>query len=490
MVCFTALFVQLNYIQVFKADSLNNHPANTRQIVDDFNRERGRLEAADGTVLAFTEDADGNGNLEKQRRYPENELFAPFTGFFSFHFGAEGAERAFNEQLIGNFDLRLNDLGRIFDEEQTVGNVRLTVEPEVQRAARDALGDRAGSVVVLDPQTGAVRAMWSYPSYDPNQMSLLSREDATKVRSALLEAPGNPLLPRAYRERYFPGSTFKMVTAAAALSEPVGVTLDSPSFPDGPTYTPPKTSVALANFGGNLCGGPLIDLIRRSCNTGMAEIAAEFVGPEPLVTMAEDFGFNRDLPFDLPSPVVSNFPTNFGTQLEEGTEERPAAIFENTPALAQASLGQNEVQASPIHMAMVAAAIANDGKMMVPRVMDEVVDSKNQRVESAQPTVWRSPVTPIVASDLRQAMEQVVADGTAESMQLPGMTVGAKTGTAQLTGEESATHAWVIGYAGPPGESPTAAVAVIVEAVPGAEQQTGGTVAGPIALSVLDAALG
>jgi len=122
--------------------------------------------------------------------------------------------------------------------------------------------------------------------------------------------------------------------------------------------------------------------------------------------------------------------------------------------------------------------------------MDEVVDSKNQRVESAQPTVWRSPVTPIVASDLRQAMEQVVADGTAESMQLPGMTVGAKTGTAQLTGEESATHAWVIGYAGPPGESPTAAVAVIVEAVPGAEQQTGGTVAGPIALSVLDAALG
>lgn len=488
LACFTALFIQLNLIQVFKADSLNKHPNNTRQIVADFNRDRGRIETVDGLVLARTIDVDG-GNLEKQREYTEGELFAPFTGFFSFHFGSAGAERAFNEQLVGDFSLRLDDITGIFDEEETVGNVRLTVNSDLQRAARDALGQRNGSVVVLEPSTGAVRAMWSYPSYDPNQMSLLNRTDATEVRLQLLEAPGNPLLPKAYRERYFPGSTFKMVTAAAVLSNPIGVNLESPAFADDPTYLPPKTTKELANFGGNRCGGPLIDLIRRSCNTGFAELGAEFLGPAPLIDMAEDFGFNRDLPFDLPDPVTSNFPDDFGNQLEEGTDDKPGAIFENTPALAQASIGQNEVQASPLHMAMIAGAIANDGKLMVPRVLDEVVDSKNQQVQTAQATVWRSPIRPIVASDLRQAMVQVVEDGTGQTLQIDGVTVGAKTGTAELGGDETSTHSWVIAFAGPPGEAAQVAVAVLVEAVPGGDQQTGGEVAGPVAKAMIEAAL-
>lgn len=486
MVCFTALFVQLNYIQVFRAESLNEHPANTRQVVADFNQPRGRIEAADGTVLAFTEDVDGT--LTKQRVYPGGELFAPFTGFYSFHYGAEGVEREYNDALIGDISAGvIGDLTEIFQErtpEERVANLRLTVEPDLQQVAADALGDRRGSVVVLDPSTGAVRAMWSNPSFDPNQMSLLNRSDAAEARQALLDDPANPLLVKAYRERYFPGSTFKMVTAAAALTEGV-VGLDDERFPPVRDYVPPKTSVPLQNFGGSACGGTLIELLRQSCNTGIAEIAAERLGPPAMIEMAEAFAFNTEIPFDLPNPVVSNFPTEYGAALEPPDSTALGTIFENTPALAQASIGQNEVQASPLHMALVAAAIANNGVLPNPHVLSEVVDNSGQQLKAGPAGSWRRAIEPSEARQLQQAMRVVVADGTAKPMSIDGLSVGAKTGTAQLGAAETSTHAWVIGFAGPEGGTPSAAISVLVEAVPGGPQQTGGFVAAPIAAEVL-----
>jgi penicillin-binding protein A len=473
LLCYLALFVQLNRVQVFSQRELSEHPANTRAIVRDFDRDRGAIVTADGVLLARSVPTPEGSDFDLLREYPEGELFGHVTGFFSFQFGATGIEEAYNDKLAGDtLEQNLRSFEHIFESKANTGDVVLTIRKDAQVAARDALGEQEGAVVAIDPRDGDVLALWGFPSYDPN---LLSGHDLTAVdafRDALLEDPRNPLRSEAFQERYFPGSTFKVVTASAGI-EDGGVTPEQPVYPDERSFTPPQTTRPLSNFGGNSCGGALFEILARSCNSSFARMAVD-TGPEAMVERAEAFGFNEEPPLDLPATVASAFPTDF---------------TENIPKLAQAGIGQGDVSASPLQMALVAAAIANGGDVPKPHLMAEIHELDGDTIESFDEGTWRDAIDGDTAELMREAMKGVVADGTAEALAIPGYEVGGKTGTAQLGTDPPSSHAWIIGFAGLPGEEPSVAVAVLVKAQPGVSEITGGTVAAPIARQVMEVIL-
>ncbi len=492
MLAYLALFAQLNRIQVFEAQALRDNPDNTRQVLANYSRPRGTISTADGVVVARTVEVDTP--LQRQREYPEGELYAQVSGFFSLHFGTAGVERVYDEELAGQTpELELRSLADLFVDRDRSGSIVLSLRDDVQRAARDALGEREGSVVALDVRTGEVLAMWSWPSFDPNAVSDPDLEAATTARSLYLLNPADPMLGRAYQERYFPGSSFKVVVSGAGL-ESGRVTADSPSYPPLRSWAPPLTTREITNAGGRTCGGTLAEILRVSCNTAFAEMGALTLGPSVLAEGAEAFGFNSRPPIDLPSPAASVFPTDYGEPLStpdlpEPDPSVPGTVYENTPALAQASIGQHDVAATPLQMALVAAGVANNGIIMQPRVVTEIRDADNALVERFEPQQWLRALSPANAAILRQAMLGVVSSGTATGLAIPGYEVGGKTGTARIAAGENRSHAWMIGFAGPPGETPHVAVAVVVLGVEGVGEQTGGRVAAPVARAVLEAAL-
>ncbi|MEA3077599.1 MAG: penicillin-binding protein [Actinomycetota bacterium] len=467
MALFLALFVKLNLLQVVDAHKLANDPRNTRVAVRDFSRARGQILAADGTVLARS--VPSGDAFERQRQYPEGDLFGQLTGFFSFTYGATGIERTYTGELAGR-NLGIRNLKDVLVDRTVTGDVTLTVDKNLQAVARDQLGQRKGAIVALDPSTGAVLAFWSYPSFDPNA---LAGHDAKAVQAAYNAAVADtnkPLLARAYRETYPPGSTFKVVTAAAALERKPE--LATKVYPPLKELDLPRTNTNLPNFGGGTCGGTLPDLLRVSCNTGFAQMGLD-LGPEALSAEATDFGFNERPPLDLPAPAAARFP-------------EPKEFERDEPALAKSAIGQQNVRATPLQMAMVAGAVANGGTVMKPHVMAQVKDSDGNVVRTYEPGAWKQATTPEVAAQLRDLMLNVVARGTGTRAQFAGATVGGKTGTAQTVGDNA--HAWFIGFA--EGNNRKVAVAVIVESQPEVSEATGGRVAAPIAGAVMKAALG
>ena len=471
MLCFCALFVQLNYIQVFRASDLNTKPGNDRSIVAAFARPRGTIVTADGVLLARSVPSDDR--FQYQRQYPEGEAYAALTGFFNYSRGATGLERAYNDELSGKTaKQQVRSVGDLFVKTDRTGNLKLSVRSDIQRVAKQALGNQKGSVVALDPRTGEILALYSNPSYDPN---LLASHDFTKSEGAykLLDAAkDSPLLPKAYRQIYPPGSTFKVVTGSTGV-EKGGVTPAEPVYPTIRALDVPGTTKDLANFAHELCGGTLFHILAKSCNTSFAQMGLD-LGADKMVAGAQSFGFNQVPPFDLPA-VASVFPTDF---------------TRNQPALAQASIGQNSTAGSPLQMALVAAGVANDGVVMEPHVVSEIRDGEGDVVESHHPTQWKRAVSPQTADIMRQAMLEAVTNGTATRLQIPGLDVGAKTGTAQFgPSVPLRSHAWVICWAGKPGEPASIAVAVIVEDQSGAAESTGGRVAAPIAKQVIEQSL-
>jgi peptidoglycan glycosyltransferase len=467
---FVLLFAQLNYLQVFRAGSLNRNPLNTRLALKKFTTKRGDIVTSDGVVVAHsTPTTDG---FKWQRTYPEGLLYAGITGYFSFTYGETGAERSFDADLTGSntaFQLprSLKDLTVNQDRSQTV---TLSVSDRLQRLAAQQLGTRHGAVVALDPTTGAILAMVSTPSFDPNA---LASHDQQEVRSAwqqLNADPSKPLLPPAYAQRYFPGSTFKVITASAAFDH--GADLVTKTFPNLSALPLPLTNgQVLRNFGGEVCGGQLADLFRVSCNTGFAALGLALGGPA-LAAEAEAFGFNKIPPLDLPGGVPAYFP--------------PGDSFEHDPAgLAKSAIGQENVQAPPLEMALVASAIANGGVIMKPHVLKEVTNSQGQVTRTAQPAPWLTATSPQTAAKVGQLMISVVDNGTGTAAKLPSVQVAGKTGTAQ-TGQNT-IHAWFIAFA--PADKPRVAVAVLVENQPESNEATGGAIAGPIAKAVLQAAM-
>lgn len=496
LIAYLVLFAQLNNLQFFRAEGLTTHPSNSRPLVEDFGAPRGEIRAADGTVLARSIELD-DGAFARQREYPLSELFAEVTGFISFDAGSDGLERTWDEELRGDRNELEDGLRELLGGDSTTADVLTTLSVELQEAARDALGDRRGSVVVLDPQSGAVQALWSWPTYDPNPLASTVSTDARAARAGLLADPANPLLPRTTRELFFPGSTFKVVTAAAALEADV-VELDAPVFEDTTSYTPPLTDNPLSNFGEGACGGTLRDLLRRSCNAGAAQMAVELLGAEPLVETAADFGFGSVPPIGLPEVVASVMPDDFGADLGTTVEVAPdllaqldtvpqVPLTDDIPSLAQSAVGQFEVKATPLQMALVAAAVANDGEVPNPHVVKSVIDSEGSVLHEADLDPWRRAMSVSTSLELREVMVDVVTSGTGQSVAIDGLVVGAKTGTAQIGADIESTHAWMIAFAGERLDRPAVAIAVIVEADPAVGEQTGGRVAGPVAHDVLRA---
>jgi penicillin-binding protein A len=483
--CFLVLFVQLNRLTVLEADDLNAHPLNTRAILRDFDQPRGSVVTADGVVIART--VPSEGRFEHQRVFgpqsagdaapdrAEADLYAHVTGFYSINLGSTGVERTYNDELAGRtLDLQFQSLSDLFVQRERVGNVTLTIRDDVQRAARDALAatGRQGAVVAVDPRTGAILAMWSDPSYDPNLLSTHDGEAAAQASTLLNETPGQPRLSRVYQERFFPGSTFKLVTASAGLTS--GTVLpNQTTYPVETGWVPPTATNPIRNFGGSACGGDLFDVLAQSCNAAFARMAVDVEAPQMIGT-AEAYGFNDSMPIDLPEPAASSYPTDFERDL---------------PKLAMTGIGQNEVQATPLQMAMVAATVANEGDLMAPHVMSEVTDSDGDVVDRYEPRLWRRPIDTGSATILREAMQETAERGTATALQIEGMVVGGKTGTAQVPTDPPRSDAWIVGYAGPPDEPPQVAVGVYVRGGDGEQGLTGGSVAAPVGRAVMEVAL-
>jgi penicillin-binding protein A len=462
-----ALFVNLNLITLVQSDALANHPANRRLIIREYQIDRGPIIAGEDPV-ARSEATEGE--LRYLRTYPEGPLYAHLTGYYSFILRRAGLEAVMNEELTGRptevLAQNLSEL--VFGRDRAGNTVELTIRPEVQRAAQEALGDQVGAVVAVDPSTGAVLASYANPTYDPNP---LSSHDATEIREAwdaLRDDPARPLVDRAIRETFPPGSAFKLVTAAAALER--GLQPDT-SFPDEGVYDVPQTTADIGNFGGGDCADgssiTLHDAMRVSCNTVFARLGVE-MGDEALIQQAERFGFNRQPPYEL-------------------TVERsaiPKAM--DPPETAQSSIGQRDVRATPMQMALLAASIANGGELHRPHVVGGVRDPSGRQLAGADAGRWSEgrfdgrPISPRTAEQLRSMMIAAVEDGTGTGAQIDGTVVGGKTGTAQTGGDPTV---WFVGFA----DDDVAVAVVVPNAGPDA---TGGGVAAPIARRVLEAAIG
>jgi peptidoglycan glycosyltransferase len=471
VVLFVLLFLQLNYLQVVRANSLNHHPLNTRLVLAKFNTKRGDIVSADGKVLAHSQPS--SDQFKYLRTYPEGDLFGQVTGYFSFTYGEDGAERTFDADLTGanapfKLPRSLKDLTVQRDKSQTV---TLTLSDKLQRAARQALGTKKGAVVAIDPTTGAILALWSNPSFDPTPLALHDQNQVRAYWQSQNANPDKPLLPRAYRERFFPGSTFKMVTSSAVYDH--SPNLANKAYPFLSALPLPQTNgQVLRNFGGEVCGGVLGDLLRISCNTGFAQIGLDLSGPT-LATEANAFGFNKTPPLDLPAVAQSFFPAG-------------DSFIHDQPGLAKSAIGQENVAATPLQMALVASAIANNGVIMRPHVLAQVTNSEGQVVRTYKPSPWIQATSPQTATQMTQLMTSVVQNGTGTAAQIPGVQVAGKTGTAQ-TGNNT-IHAWFACFA--PTAQPKIAVAVLVENQPESNEATGGAIAAPIAKAVLQAALG
>ena len=465
--CFVALFLQLNYLQVIRADSLATDARNVRAVKRAFSDPRGEIVTVDGAIVARSEPVDDQ--YERLRTYPSGPLFAHVSGFFSFNYGASAVEDAYNTDLSGKTpDQQFRNLGDWLIGKEPTGDVVLSLRNAAQEAAREALGDRRGSVVVLDPSTGEVVALWSNPSYDPAPLASHDLRAAGDAFDGYTADPTNPMLARAYRERYAPGSTFKVVTAATAID--TGTAGPDTGYPSLRSLDLPQSDKQLRNFGGSVCGGSMAESFRRSCNTTFGQIGLDL--GEKLIDGMRAFGIGEDVPFDLPE-ARSGGPA-------PGTFER------NKPSFANAAIGQGDIAVTPLQMATVAAAIANGGVLMAPHVVREVRDEDGQVIRRIGPDEWKRAVSPTTAAAVTSMMVSVVRAGTGTAAAVPGHTVAGKTGTAEAPG--GPPHAWFIGFA--PAEAPRFAIAVIVERGGDiGDEATGGRVAAPVAGRVLGAVL-
>lgn len=468
---FTTLLVSTTVIQGFQAQAINARPDNRRTLLSTYGADRGTI-LVDSTPIAESEETDNQ--YQRIRRYPDGPTYAPVTGYFSFLFGAGGGlERAENSLLNGSSDrLFYRRVSDVFAGQRPRGvNIETTIHAAAQRAAVQGLGNNRGAAVALDPRTGAILALATSPSYDPNA---LASHDMAAVQTAwddLNADDTKPMLNRALSETYPPGSTFKLVTAAAAISTgryDMESELDAPQVLDLP-----QTSVDLPNFGGRACDPSgvqtMIEAMRISCNTAFASLGLE-LGDDVIRDQAARFGIGDSL--RVPMTVArSSFPDDL-----------------DPPSLAQSAIGQRDVRVTPLQMAMVSAAIANRGIVMQPYLVETVLGNDLAVIDEPPTQQLSEAISPDVAGQLSLMMQRVVESGTGQPAQIPGVAVAGKTGTAEVGGDQRG-HAWFTAFA--PAEDPRIAVAVVVENQ-GDNQSVsgGGRVAGPIAKAIMEAVLG
>lgn len=467
---FATLLISTTWIQFVQAKSLNAREDNRRTLLSTYARERGQILAGD-TVLAESVPVDNE--FKFVRRYPQGEVYADVTGYYSFYGASGGIESTENALLSGRSDkLFYRRVSDLFTGRRAQGaNVVLTINPKAQQAAWDALGDQRGAAVALNPKTGEILAMVSKPGYDPNALASHDLKAVDTAYQSLNGDPARPLVNRAISGNlYPPGSTFKVVTAAAALS--TGKWTETSEIPGPANLDLPQTTVGLPNSGGRACGPgdkvTLQDAMRISCNTAFGWLGLE-MGGDKLREQAGRFGFGDQL--SIPMRVTPS--------------KVPAEL--NPPQTAQAAVGQYDVRVTPLEMAMVAGGIANKGVVMKPHLVQSILASDLTTIDTESQSTLTEAVSPQVAAQLTSMMELVVSNGTGTAAQMSGVRVAGKTGTAQHA-PGAAPHAWFISFA--PADNPSIAVAVVVEEGGTAgNEASGGQTAAPISKAIMEAVL-
>jgi penicillin-binding protein A len=470
VVLFGILVGFTSYWSVWDAKALKEEEANKRPLFEQQQIRRGRILAADGTVIAISKPKGSGANLRYVRHYPEGALFGHPIGYSFMRYGDSEFEQFHNDELVGEegeFSSILDELtGRKREGDDIVTNL----DADAQRVALADLEEQGfGAVVAIEPSTGAVKVMASNKPYDPNRVP----DELEQLIGNVIETP---LLNRATQGLYPPGSTFKVVTAAAGL-ESGTITPETPI--DAPGSIVDEGHVLANDFEEDFGPIALDTALTHSVNTWFGQLGQK-VGQDALFETMEKFGFNSTPPIDLPDDEVYN----------SGIYEEGRTLSKNSPVdLARVAIGQERLLATPLQIAMVAAAVANKGKLMKPQIWNRVVDPDGRTVKLLDPSEYSQPLTAAHAEELTTAMEGVVSEGTGTNAAIPGVAVAGKTGTAETPGNkacgggEEENQAWFMGFA--PADDPQIAIAASVECT----EQFGNDVAAPIFRDVAEAIL-
>jgi peptidoglycan glycosyltransferase len=466
---FTALLISTTWIQFVTAKALDNRPGNRRTLLEGYSRERGAI-LVDGKAIAKS--VPIKGDLKYVRTYPQGKLYSQVTGYYSFTYGAGGGLEGAEDGLLSGKSDKLfyrRVLDMVTGKVPSGASLELTINPKAQDAADKALGDRRGAVVAIDPRTGAILAMVSHPQYDPATLSGQGKS-VQNAWTKLNADPGSPAVNRAIAGNlYPPGSTFKLVTAAAALSS--GKFTEESQIPGPANLDLPQTTTGLPTDDHQPCGPgdktTLTHALEVSCNTAFGWLGMD-LGADTLRAQAAKFGFGDVL--RVPMRVTAS--------------SVPAKL--DAAQTAQSAIGQYDVRATPLQMAMVSAAIANKGVVMKPYLVKDTRSSNLDVIDQSQPEQLSQAISPDVAAALTRMMVNVVKSGTGTPGQIPGIEVAGKTGTAQHV--QGVTYAWFTAFA--PASDPQIAVAVVVEKNGNdGTDISGGKVAAPIARQVMEAVL-
>ena len=467
-VLLVALMININVQQVILANDIRNKPGNQRTLLEEYNRERGPILVGSDPVARSI---STNDQFKYLRQYQDGPIYAPATGYYSALYGATGIERAENSVLAGTSDLFFVDrIQELFSgREPKGGAVALTLNAAAQQAAFRNMGGKIGSVTAIEPSTGAILAMVSTPSFNPNALATHDAAQAQKAYEALEADPNKPLLNRALVSTPPPGSAFKLVTAAAALES--GKFTPETIVPGPASYRLPGTNVRLGNWQGSACGPnnrtTLTNALAVSCNSAFAWLGNQ-LGQQAINDQAEKFGFNN----------------GFSVPMRAATSRYPSGLDDSQTAMS--AIGQFNVTASSLQMAMVGAAIGNGGVTMNPYLVADIRGPDLQVIQAAKPTAFATALSAQNATAEMNMMVAVVEQGTGSNAQIPGVRVGGKTGTAE-TGPDRPAVAWFVAVA--PADAPRVAVAVSVENAGGGAEVSGNGLAAPVARAVIEAVL-
>lgn len=470
LLMFLSLFVSTTVIQAVSADSLKSDARNSRTLYASYSAERGPI-LVDGEPIAYSQPVDDDYKF--QRVYANGPLYAPVTGYLTLNQGNTGIESALNDYLTGTSnDQFFDQVNAILTGQSPKGaSVELTIDPVVQQAAYDALGDYQGAVIAIRPKTGEIIAMVSKPTFDPNVLAVHDTDQVIAAYNQLLDDPLDPLINRTLAGALDPpGSTFKLVVASAAL-ETGKYTADS-EFPNPATLTLPETTFDISNSDEGTCGpgenATIATAIRLSCNIPMAELGQQ-LGYRTILDQANKFGFNESIDVPLQS-----------------TESYYPRVLD-APQTMLSAFGQYTVRASPLQMAMVSMAIANGGTIMKPNLVESITSSNLTTIQSFQPEVYKQAISQQTAAAMTQMMVDSVANGAASNATIDGVDVAGKTGTAQ--NDDNPYTLWFTGFA--PANDPEVVVAVVVQNGGGLGQDgTSSGISAPIGRKVLEAVLG
>ena len=456
-----ALLVNVSVSYLVRQDSLNANPQNRRVTDAAFAQDRGAILVGNTPVAETVASKD---QFKFQRRYPQGDLYAPITGYFSYLFGSSELEQSYGSQLSGNdssqFVNRLIDLAT--GGKPKGANVQTTLDARAQRAASDALGNLKGAVVALNPKTGAILALVSSPTFDPNDLATHNMSDSQKAWRALTRDAAKPMSNRVTREIFPPGSTFKVIVSAAALE----AGYEPESELDSSAFKLPGTNTVIASN----CGSQqtLARALAMSCNAAFARLGVK-LGANALRDQAEKFGFGTRPLTDIPS-AASRFPD---------------AI--DQPQTGLASIGGFDVAATPLQMAMVAGGIANSGVVMKPYLVDQVLSPDLAVLSRTDPREFSRATSARTADIISEALVNTVSRGTATPAQIPGVEVAGKTGTAENC-DGCPNYAWFVSFA--PADDPQVAVAVMVQnSSTSPDDIAGGRLGGPVAKAVMEAVI-